>query len=133
MENTSRSIALCKTSWFVWLEITNGSDVMVIGHEKLGAIHNEPLLRWYLSLFKQVLYSGNRKLLVVGYGFRDQHVNEIIWNAIEKHQLHLYVLSPKQPSDFRDELFSLPQTALPRDRNLEVTRWLSPWYPARFL
>lgn len=60
------------------------------------------------SLFENLLNAGQRKLVVVGYGFRDKHINEIIANALKHHQLQLYIMSPKQPIDFRSELFSIP-------------------------
>jgi len=42
-------------------------NAMVIGHNKSGAIAQEPLLKWYLSLFQEVLNYGNQILVVVGY------------------------------------------------------------------
>jgi len=82
----------------------DGSDAMVIGHGKKGAIDKEPLLKWYMSLFKEVLCAGGRKLVVIGYGFGDDHINEVIANAIEKHELKLIVINPTQPVEFRDQL-----------------------------
>jgi hypothetical protein len=104
----------------------DGSDVMVIGHEKLGAIRKEPLLKWYLALFEDVLNRGQRKLLAVGYSFRDEHVNDIIVKAIRNSKLQLYILSPKQPIDFRSELFSLPK---PRYHVTEIWNSLGGYFP----
>ena len=51
----------------------DGSDVMVIGHGKLGSIEKEPLLKWYLLLFDEILGQPERNLVVVGYGkFQDR-------------------------------------------------------------
>ena len=80
------------------------SDAMVIGHGKKGRIENEPLLRWYNCLFKEVLTAGKRKLIVIGYGFRDDHINEIIAKAVDENDLELHTICPMEPQEFRDHL-----------------------------
>jgi len=83
---------------------SGNSDVMVIGSEKKGLIEGEPILRWFFSLFEQVLYQGGCDLVVIGYGFRDAHINKLINTAIEKYGLRLHVISQQLPSDFRNLL-----------------------------
>lgn len=39
-------------------------------------------------------------MFVIGYGFRDEHINEIIASSVKEHGLQLYVLSPQKPSEF---------------------------------
>ena len=58
--------------------------VMVIGNTKTEMIRSEPILNWYSQLFHEVLNQQNQKLVVIGYGFRDPHINEEIANAIRK-------------------------------------------------
>ena len=88
-----------------WID-KDGTQKMVMGNTKTGVIQREPLLRWYLSLFAKVLSQENQNLVVVGYGFRDDHINKVITDAISEHGLRLFVVSPKQPRDFRQMLFS---------------------------
>ncbi len=88
---------------FGW-KSSDGSNNLVIGKNKKTKIANEPLLLWYSDLFKQVLSQKERKLLVIGYGFRDTHINEPIAKAIEKHGLKLYIISPTATKVFKDEL-----------------------------
>jgi len=77
----------------------DGSPKLVIGGGKEELISREPLLRWYFSLFEAVLNQPRRKLLVIGYGFRDLHVNQIIANAVKKHGLRLLILNPVSPAE----------------------------------
>lgn len=77
-------------------------EVMVIGNQKSTILKKEPLLRWYLKLFRQVL-RRSRNLLAIGYGFRDPHINREIARATGRG-LKLYVISPELPSAFRDRL-----------------------------
>jgi len=80
------------------------SDKLVIGRDKEKQIADEPLLKWYFDLFQEVLFQGGIKLLIIGYGFRDSHINEVILEAIAKYSLNLYVLSPADPAAFKNEL-----------------------------
>lgn len=73
---------------------------MVIGGNKKEQIDREPLLKWYYKIFADVLSGGDKKLMVIGYGFRDEHINSTIVNAIKNRGLKLYVLSPEKPDDF---------------------------------
>ena len=90
-----------------WRSSKDGTDVMVIGHEKVGSIAKEPLLNWYLSLFEEILREPGRNLVVVGYGFGDVHINNVIADAIRDRGLRLYVISPKLPSEFKETLSPL--------------------------
>lgn len=55
----------------------DGSDAMVIGDRKEEQINKEPLLKWYFEIFKEVLFQTERKLMVIGYGFGDEHINGV--------------------------------------------------------
>lgn len=53
----------------------DGSNLWVVGTQKTAQIAALPLLTWYAEIFKQVLTAGNMRLMVVGYGFGDEHRN----------------------------------------------------------
>jgi hypothetical protein len=88
-----------------WLA-SDGSDAMVMGTDKAPVIEKEPLLKWYFSLFEEVINRPDTPLLVVGYGFRDEHINLRIVDAMKKG-LKLHVISPQLPQDFKDQ-FKIP-------------------------
>lgn len=89
---------------FGW-KASDGSNKFVIGKNKEDQISKEPLLSWYFNnLFKQVLFQRERKLLIIGYSFRDNHINKVIAEAINQYGLKLYILSPTDPSKFKSEL-----------------------------
>ena len=73
----------------------DGSATLVMGGNKLGAIGGSPILAWYQREFEQNLCSGNARLMVIGYGFRDQHINDVIVRAINEHGLKLFVIAPE--------------------------------------
>ena len=99
----------------------DASDVMVIGNTKTKVIEREPLLKWYFDVFKEVLNEPERNLVVIGYGFGDEHINDIIADAIRDRQLRLYIVSPKQPLEFRnmlDPINSMGEGQKPRGREI---------------
>lgn len=89
---------------FNW-KSSNGSNMMVIGMDKESHISREPLLNCYFDIFKKILSLPKRKLLVIGYSFRDKHVNKIIADSVINHDLQLFVLSPERPQYFVDKFY----------------------------
>jgi hypothetical protein len=75
----------------------DAATAMVIGTGKAELIANQPLLRWYLDLFKTILNYPRQLLVVTGYGFMDQHINNVIADAIRDAELRLHVISPNEP------------------------------------
>ena len=85
----------------------DGSDMMVIGKGKLKQINHEPLLDWYSKIFRSVLCQKERRLLIIGYGFGDAHINEIISEAVKEYQLKIYLLTEESPDRLKEKLCSL--------------------------
>lgn len=79
---------------------SSGTNPMVIGANKTKLIENEPILKVYLEIFKKILNSNNKRLLIIGYGFRDRHINEIIWDAAKNYGLKILIISPTPPDKF---------------------------------
>lgn len=89
-----------------WLS-SIGSNGYVIGKNKEDQIAAEPLLSWYFSLFRNVLSNPYRKLLIIGYGFRDTHINEILASSIKDFGLKLYIIYPSDQSEFLESIRSV--------------------------
>lgn len=83
-----------------WIS-SDGSHTKIIGINKRDAIEKVPLLRWYFALFEQALFRQNVKLVVIGYSFRDDHINACIAKAISEYGLKLYIISKEDPESFR--------------------------------
>jgi hypothetical protein len=74
--------------------VTNdGERLLVLGANKSVAIQGQEVLRWYFELFRQSL-AEPVKLMVIGYGFRDLHVNEILLNSARAGHLKLGLIDP---------------------------------------
>ncbi len=90
-----------------WIS-SRGGNQMVIGKNKADDIDQEPLLKWYFEIFQNLIYAGNKKLLVIGYGFADDHVNDILLKGVQEHNLSLYIINPTDPETFKNKLEGKP-------------------------
>jgi len=71
--------------------VSGGSPAMVIGDKKATQILNFPLLTHYHNAFLEVLQAGDMRLMIIGYGFGDEHINSVIANAVEESHLKVFV------------------------------------------
>ena len=78
----------------------SGGDILILGSENAAAIRRHPLLEWYSKLFNNVLYSGDVTIVVIGYGFQDEHINDVLKTAIVEHRAKLELLAPGNMKDF---------------------------------
>jgi hypothetical protein len=75
-----------------WLT-AEGSDMMIVGGGKAPAIARYPVLQWYSKIFTEHLTRPDARLMVIGYGFRDEHINAALMKAIDRG-LRLFVVDP---------------------------------------
>lgn len=87
----------------------DGSNLMVVGTEKTAMISVMPLLSWYWEIFRQVLAAGDVRLMIVGYGFGDEHINAAIADAVEKYSLSVFIWD--QGSDLMGRVLAAPHGA----------------------
>lgn len=59
-------------------------DLMIVGGGKAQAIDRYPVLKWYSQVFANYLMRSDVRLMVIGYGFHDDHINSILRQAIDK-------------------------------------------------
>lgn len=86
-----------------WLS-SDVSNSIVIGYEKAGAIAKEPLLKWYFDIFQKALNCGDARILIIGYSFRDQHINIQLAKAVKNSGLKIYILSTSHPSELKEQV-----------------------------
>ncbi len=109
-----------------WKSQSNPSQ-LVIGKNKVGMIADEALLQVYFQVFQDALLSGEKKLLVIGYGFRDDHINEVIAKAVREAGLRIYVISTSSPEKWK-------ATVTEDSRNgTDIVRGLAGYYPYSLL
>ncbi|HEY5338605.1 MAG TPA: SIR2 family protein [Rhizomicrobium sp.] len=78
-------------SWH-WNDGT-GQQLMVMGASKALTISGHPILSWYQTEFARRL-RGDTRLMIIGYGFNDPHINETILTAAQGGGLKLFIIDP---------------------------------------
>jgi hypothetical protein len=80
-----------------WLDREGGAAedyILIMGDNKAGAIAASPVLRAYSETFRRVLSQPGSKLMVIGYGFRDEHINAMLCGAHEFNPYTMYLIHP---------------------------------------
>jgi len=103
----------------------DGSNQMVIGKSKWESIKKEPLLSAYFYIFQNIIQEGNKKILIIGYGFKDEHVNKLLLEGVQKHNLKLYIITTMTPQKFDDNLRNGQYYAL------DLKKGISGFFPYR--
>ena len=57
-------------------------SLLIVGGQKPAQIATNPVLMRYARAFDEYLSQPNTRLMIIGYGFADVHINEIIATAV---------------------------------------------------
>jgi hypothetical protein len=94
--------------------------MMIIGHGKSEQITNEPLLEWNMEIFQRILNKKNTKLLIIGYSFRDKHINQLIYE--NRISIDIHIINPQPLNTFLD-------TLMPQPFGPEIKTLIKKYYP----
>lgn len=75
-----------------WIR-NDGGQLLVLGSEKVQQVNGQETLRWYMEQFRLYL-SAPTRLMIIGYGYRDQHINELLMDAARRGTLKTFVIDP---------------------------------------
>ena len=98
----------------------SGGRLMVMGGNKSAAIRRESVLAWGMNAFNMFLEHPDTRLMVIGYSFRDSHINECLMKAARSSDLKLFIVDP-QGMDVMNH--STQGGAIPADSDLAKTLW----------
>lgn len=77
-----------------WSE-KHGAPLMIMGANKANDMKLFPLLLWYQEQFERYLMQEREShLMVIGYSFRDAHINQTIFRAVKETSLKMFVIDP---------------------------------------
>ena len=71
-----------------------GGRLLVMGGNKTAAISSNPLLKWYADQFDEYLHRPDTRLMIIGYGFGDEHINQALLRAAAKG-LKIFIVDPR--------------------------------------
>lgn len=70
----------------------DGQQLLVIGGNKSATIQSHSILKWYHEQFESYLSHPEARLIVIGYGFRDEHINQAILKSSNAGHLKMFVI-----------------------------------------
>lgn len=76
-----------------WID-NNGDRIMVAGGNKPALISRFPPLPSYHDTFRRYLLAGATRLMIIGYGFGDAHINDMLLAAAAGGQLTIFIVDP---------------------------------------
>lgn len=69
--------------------------LLVVGRDKAAAIDSHPILQWTYQQFEHYLNRDDTRLMVIGYGFGDDHINQSLLDAHRAGKLKIiYLVQP---------------------------------------
>jgi hypothetical protein len=77
-------------NWFVQ---PNGERLLVMGGNKTGSINAFPVLAKYQAEFQIILSQPDTHLMIIGYSFGDDHINNVIKSAASKG-MKAFIIDP---------------------------------------
>ena len=80
----------------------DGLPLLIMGGDKASEIELNPILTAYAKVFEEQLSSDGARLMTIGYGFRDKHINKVIYRAVERG-LKFFVVDPRGANLARSE------------------------------
>jgi SIR2-like domain len=69
----------------------NGSNLLIMAENKGTQIDGVALLDWYRSEFRTRISQADARLMIIGYSFHDENINEILCASVQKG-LKLFVI-----------------------------------------
>jgi SIR2-like domain len=76
--------------------VDGSSELLVMGGGKQETIEHTPILKEYFVRFWQNLIQPGACLMIIGYGFRDAHINDLLGRAWQaNHSLSAFYVDPK--------------------------------------
>jgi hypothetical protein len=77
-----------------WLSADN-ENLLVMGGNKAPTINRDPHLKWSFDQFNSFLHQPDTKLMIIGYSFGDDHINNAIRDAVRNSRVSLFIIDPK--------------------------------------
>ncbi len=75
-----------------WIDRSSGQPLLVIGGKKAATIGRHKILKWNNAQFEAYLSKPNTRLMIIGYSFRDEHINVAIRDAAENGTIKLFII-----------------------------------------
>lgn len=76
-----------------WIDASS-QQLLVLGGHKASIVDYHPILKWSHDQFREYLSRPDTRLMIIGYSFADDHINQKIREAIAGGNLRIFVIDP---------------------------------------
>ena len=76
-----------------WVTDARSGPLLILGGQKSAQLGLHPILTQYQTEFRGYLNRPGVKMMIVGYGFGDDHINDLILDGVN-NQLKIFVVDP---------------------------------------
>jgi hypothetical protein len=70
-------------------------ELLVLGGSKALTIAENRILNWYADEFRRYLEMPGTRLMVIGYGFRDEHIDQLLYESWRRSGFRMFVVNPQ--------------------------------------
>ena len=84
-----------------WVDET-GNRLLIMGEDKAGSIKGSKVLSLYASEFERRLSEPEARVMIIGYGFGDNHINVALNRAAAAGGLKAFIIDPVAGADAPD-------------------------------
>ena len=121
---------------FFGIELKRSDVTDSLNRMGYDATENKGLLRVFIPAYRNdILHKVDLiEDVVIGYGFRDEHVNNCLLKAIEEYALKLYIISSEDPISFKSKMEGRPAsqgTLWEVSRNKKIWDAVHGYFPYR--
>lgn len=88
-----------------WVREEGGGRLMVLGGNKKQIIEKDWLIKEYFRIFEKVIEEDITNLVIIGYGFMDHHVNNVLLAGCKRKNFKMHLISPDSPRDTAERMF----------------------------
>ena len=78
------------SNWYA----SSTDNLLVVGGNKQSTIDRYPILKFNFEQFHENLNRPKTRLMIIGYGFGDDHINQMIVNAADISELGIFLIDP---------------------------------------
>jgi len=87
----------------------DGNPIMITGLNKKDRVSKYDLIHYYSEKFNEILTKKSCKIIIIGYGFNDNHINKVIVNSLCQGDNHFYIIDKKSLNCFLNGLSEKPE------------------------
>lgn len=81
-------------------EHSEGNNITITGGAKELSVNQYNVLKYNFELSKKIFNCSNLKIVIVGYGFADKHVNDLLLSAVNQGS-KLIIINPMEFDSFK--------------------------------